>query len=175
MRDVYKQGVIRGLNERCSGLVTTWEFPADLAVVLQHVDSLEGPGWPKYCKEHESIIFFEGWVGGGELGDLMEEIVARRARTADEIMNQTGLGQRYEIAGGWACGRKGNEMACYAVYSRLRDAGEERGWSWRYVACLGQFGTCVFKNVVELLEWYKSYGEPREEDWGVSADEVFQA
>lgn len=87
MRDVYMRGVLRGLNERCSGLAATWEFPTDLAVVLQHVDSLEGPGWHQYREEHETVIFFEGWVGGST-----EEIAA------------------------------------------------ERDWSWRYVACLGQFG-----------------------------------
>ncbi|KAI2464118.1 hypothetical protein F4781DRAFT_425814 [Annulohypoxylon bovei var. microspora] len=153
MRDVYKRGVMRGLNERCSGPVTTWEFPGDLAVILQHVDSLEGPGWYKYREEHESVIFFEGWVRDGGPGDLTEEIALGRVKTAGEIIDRTvGLGE-----------------------DRPKDAGEERGWSWRYVACLGQFGTYVFEDVVELLEWYKSYGEPREEDWGVSTEEVFQA
>ncbi|KAI5924549.1 hypothetical protein F4810DRAFT_129685 [Camillea tinctor] len=176
MRDVYIRGVLRGLNERCSGHVTTWEFPSDLTVVLQYVDSLEGPGWHKYREEHESVVFLEGWVNDRGLGDLTEEIAAGRVRTASEIINQTvGLGEEYEIAGGWACGEKGNEATCYAVYSRPQHEGEKRGWSWRYVTCLGQFGTHVFQHVIELLEWYKSYGEPREEDWGVTADEVFQA
>ncbi|OTB10948.1 hypothetical protein K445DRAFT_27146 [Daldinia sp. EC12] len=154
MRDIYTRGVIRGLNERCSNTVTAWEFPSDLAVVLQHVDSLEGPGWYKYRKDYESVIFFEGWVRDGGAGDLMEETALGRARTAGEIIDRTvGLGE-----------------------DRPRGtAREQQGWSWRYVACLGQFGTHVFENVVELLEWYKSYGEPREEDWGVSAEEVFQA
>ncbi|KAK6953666.1 hypothetical protein Daesc_005971 [Daldinia eschscholtzii] len=176
MRDVYTRGVIRGLNERCSDSVTAWEFPSDLAVVLQHVDSLEGPGWYKYREDHESVIFFEGWVRDGGADDLTEDIAVGRVRTAREIIDRTvGLGEEYEIVGGWACGEKGNEATCYAVYSRPRGTAGEQGWSWRYVACLGQFGTHVFENVVELLEWYKSYGEPREEDWGVSAEGVFQA
>ncbi|KAK8091918.1 hypothetical protein PG997_002279 [Apiospora hydei] len=56
MRGVYVRGVLQGLNERCSsGLITAWEFPADLAIVLERVDSLEGPGWPMYREEHESV------------------------------------------------------------------------------------------------------------------------
>lgn len=84
------------------------------------------------------------------------------------------LRKEYEIAGGWVCGEKGKEVACYAVYGRPRGAGEDRDWSWYYVACLGQFGTQVFDNVVDLLEWYKSYGEPHEDEWSVSAEEIFQ-
>lgn len=64
-RGVYTWGVIRSLNERCSGPVAHWEFPADLAVVLQHVDSLAGLGWHKYREEYESVFFFEGWVRDG--------------------------------------------------------------------------------------------------------------
>ncbi|KAI1131002.1 hypothetical protein F5Y10DRAFT_234430 [Nemania abortiva] len=44
MRNIYTRGVLRSLNERCTDPVTTWEFPADLAVIMQHVDSPEGPG-----------------------------------------------------------------------------------------------------------------------------------
>lgn len=175
MRDVYTRGVMRGLNERCPGLVPTWEFPADLDAVLKHVDSLEGPGWHKYREDHESVVFFEGWARGGRTGDLTEDFAARLVRTADEIIDETvGVGEEYEIAGGWACSEKGNEATCYAVYSRPKDAGGDRDWSWRYVASLGQFGTQIFQDVVELLEWYKSYGEPKEEYWGVTAEEVFQ-
>ncbi|KAI1798624.1 hypothetical protein F4811DRAFT_566291 [Daldinia bambusicola] len=149
MRDAYKRGVLRGLNERYSG---AWEFPSDLAIVLQHVDSLDGPGWYKYRDNHETVIFFEGWVRNRGLGDLTEEIVLKRVRTAGEIIDGTvGLGD-----------------------DRPRDADREQRWSWRYVASLGQFGTHVFENIVELLEWYQSYQEVPEVDWGVSAEEVFQ-
>ncbi|KAK8875223.1 hypothetical protein PGQ11_005737 [Apiospora arundinis] len=85
---------------------------------------------------------------------------------------------RGEIAGGWACGDKGNEATCYVVYSRLRDGGEEeeevkeQSWSWRYVATLGQFGEEVFEDVIGMLEWYKSYDEPEEQDWEVLPGEV---
>ncbi|KAI1465657.1 uncharacterized protein F4812DRAFT_105414 [Daldinia caldariorum] len=175
MRDVYKQGVLRGLNERCTGTVTTWEFPSDLAVVLQHVDSLEGPGWYKYRDNHKTLIFFEGWVRNRGMGDLTEEIVLEQVRTAGEIIERTvGLEDEYEIAGGWVCSEKGNEATCYVVYSRPQDADREQRWSWRYVASLGQFGTHVFENIVELLEWYQSYEEIPEVDWSVSAEEVFQ-
>lgn len=33
----------------------------------------------------------------------------------------------------------------------------------------------IFQDAVELLEWYKPYGEPKDESWGVTAEEVFQA
>ncbi|KAK7976981.1 hypothetical protein PG988_004471 [Apiospora saccharicola] len=52
---------------------------------------------------------------------------------------------------------------------------ERRGWSWRYVANLGQVGEEWFEDVVGLLDWYKSYGEPQEADWSVTAEEVFSA
>lgn len=175
MRDIYTRGVRRGLNERCSGLVPKWEFPADLAVILRHVDSLEGPGWHKYRQEHESVIFFQGWVRGARIGKLTEDVAAGLVRTADEIIDRTvAIQEEYEIAGGWACGERGNEATCYAVYSRPKDASGDRNWSWRYVASLGQFGTQIFQDVVKLLEWYKSYGEPKEEYWGVTAEDVFQ-
>lgn len=175
MRDVYTRGVMRGLNERCSGLVSEWEFPADLAVVVRHVDSLEGPGWHKYRQEHDSVVFFQGWIRGARTVNLTEDVAASLARTADEIIDHTpGVGDEYEIAGGWACGEKGNKATCYAVYSRPKDAGGDRSWSWRYVASLGQFGTQIFQDVVELLEWYKSHSEPKEEYCGVTAEEVFQ-
>ncbi|KAJ8129191.1 hypothetical protein O1611_g4440 [Lasiodiplodia mahajangana] len=119
MRNAYKRGVLRGLNERCSGLVTAWDFPADLAIVLQHVDSLEGPGWYRHRDEGERAIFFEGWVRDNGLRDPTEETAARRARTADEIIDRTvGLGEEYEIAGGWACGEKGNEATCVQPVTR---------------------------------------------------------
>ncbi|KAK8076878.1 hypothetical protein PG996_003048 [Apiospora saccharicola] len=52
---------------------------------------------------------------------------------------------------------------------------ERRGWSWRYVANLGQVGEEWLEDVVGLLDWYKSYGEPQEADWSVTAEEVFSA
>lgn len=180
MRDMYKEGVLRGLNEQCPlpapgaagdrPPLDAWEFPADLAVVMQHVDSLEGPGWPQFREHNETVIFFERWLP-------WREDLAERVRTPDEIADETGdLGDDYVIAGGWACGMIGNEATCYVVYCRPRDVrGEEqtRGWSWRYVADLGQYGTHVYEDVVELLEWYKSYSEPREQEWSVHSGEVF--
>ncbi|KAF7535867.1 hypothetical protein G7054_g5002 [Neopestalotiopsis clavispora] len=179
MRDRYMRGVVRGLRERCSDAVTTWEFPADLAIILQHLDSLEGPGWWMHRDQGERVIFLEGW-GTHDTGpdDLAEQRAAARVRTAAEILNQTVFEtvfeDGHEIAGGWACGEKGNEAVCFAMYCRPRGTAEEHDWSWFYVTSLGQSGTLVFPSVVELLDWYKSYGEPTEEDWSVSAEEVFQ-
>ncbi|KAK8133377.1 hypothetical protein PG984_005389 [Apiospora sp. TS-2023a] len=187
IRGRYVQGVLRGLNERCrSELVTTWEeFPADLAVVLRQVDSLEGPGWHKWRYERESLVFLEGWVRDTSrqqtYDPYTEEEFAALVRTPEEIAQwTTEFAEEYEIAGGWQCSETGNEATCYVVYSRARTdaaAGEEerRGWSWRYVASLGQYGEQWFEDMVGLLAWYKSYGEPREEDWSVTAEEVFSA
>ncbi|KAK8076621.1 hypothetical protein PG994_003893 [Apiospora phragmitis] len=156
MRSVYVRGVLQGLNERCgSELVATWGFPADLAVLLQHVDSLEGLGWHRHRDENERAIFLEVWVrNDGQSGPTgpTEETAAALVRTPGEIAE-------------WTVGFEED---------RPRDDGEDRSWSWRYVAALGQFGTKVFEDLVELLErWYKTHGEPREEDWDVSAEEVF--
>ncbi|KAK8126963.1 uncharacterized protein PG998_002722 [Apiospora kogelbergensis] len=176
MRAAYTRGVLRGLNERCqSELVAAWEFPADLAVVLQHVDSLEGNGWYRYREHNETVVFLEGWRSdAGLTSDGMEEIAAGRVRTPAEIAEVAFIfEEEYEIAGGWACGEKGNEASCYVAYSRPRDGGEERKWSWRYVASLGQYGEEFFEDVVGLLNWYKSYDEPRESDWDVFFLDIF--
>ncbi|KAI1404278.1 hypothetical protein F4819DRAFT_483672 [Hypoxylon fuscum] len=99
------------------------EFPADLAVVLQYVDSLEGPEWHKYREEHESVNFFEGWVCDGGLGDLTEEIASEQVRTAGEIIDQTvGLGRNIKLLeGGRVARRETRRLAtlCTAVGSAL--------------------------------------------------------
>ncbi|KAK6863579.1 hypothetical protein PG995_000107 [Apiospora arundinis] len=188
MRGAYMRGILRGLNERCSGSGPlggdiTWEFPTDLAVILQQVDSLEGPGWCRYRDQCETVIFLEGWVRDGDGWSEFEneESAAALVKTPDEVIGCTqGLEDEYEIAGGWACGDKGNEATCYVVYSRPRDGGEEeeevkeQSWSWRYVATLGQFGEEVFEDVVAMLEWYKSYDEPQEQDWEILPGKVFR-
>lgn len=184
MREIYKRGIMRGLNERCGAIpgdtTAAWQFPADLDVIMRHVDSLEGPGWRKYRQERGMAVFFDGWIrdGGGPGEMLTEERVGERVRTAQEIANDVQrLDEEFEIAGGWACGLKGSESACYAVYVRPKVEGEneKRDWSWCYVANLGQFGTRLFRDAVEMLEWYTSYSEPSEEDWeaAVSAEELF--
>lgn len=169
-REIYMRGVLNGLNEKCSGLVSQWEFPADFAVILKHADSLEGPGWYRFREWSEAVVFFDFGYGS-----LTEDTVAEQVRAPDEITDQLGfLKEDYEIAGAWRCGDKGNEATCHIMYSRPRGAGEEREWSWRYVACLGQWGINVYENVVELLEWYKSYMEPKDEsDWNITDQEVF--
>lgn len=186
MRETYKRGIMRGLNERCGAVpgntTVAWEFPADLDIILKHFDSLEGPGWRKYRQERGMAVLFDGWIrdGGGPGEMLTEERVGERVRTTQEIANDASwLDENFEIAGGWACGLKGSETTCYAVYCRPKaeEEDEKRDWSWRYVACLGQFGTYVFQNVVEMLGWYETYAEPSEGDWeaAVSAEEVFCA
>lgn len=170
MRGIYMRGVLKGLNEKCSGLVSDWEFPPDFAVILKHADSLEGPGWYRFREWSEAVIFFQF-----EGGSVTEDMVAEQVRAPDEITDQLGfLKEDYEIAGAWRCGDAGDEATSHIMYSRPRAAGEEGGWSWRYVACLGQYGINVYENVVKLLEWYKSYREPRDEsDWNITDLDVF--
>ncbi|KAI0156268.1 hypothetical protein BJ166DRAFT_532439 [Pestalotiopsis sp. NC0098] len=170
MRGIYMRGVLKGLNEKCSGLATKWEFPPDFAVTLKHADSLEGPGWYRFREWTEAVVFFQF-----EGGSVTEDMVAEQVRAPDEITDQLGfLKEDYEIAGAWRCGDAGDEASSHIMYSRPRAAGEEGDWSWRYVACLGQYGINVYENVVELLEWYKSYREPRDEsDWNITDQDVF--
>lgn len=63
---------------------------------------------------------------------------------------------------------------CYIMYSRLKE-GNNQDWSWRYVATMGQFGIEVFEDVVGLLHWYKNWSQPRQRDFEIMAEEVFQA
>ncbi|KAI0906868.1 hypothetical protein F4824DRAFT_363635 [Ustulina deusta] len=168
MRDAYTAAVLRGL-ERIECPTGTWTLPADFRVVMRHVDSLEGPGWRLLRDMSERLIFWKGWGVPGFVDADQEE---KSVRSGRDIINKTvGIDDEYDVAGGWACG-SGNEATCYLMYSRLK-GGED--WSWRYVASLGQFGTEVFNDVVALLHWYKTYGEPSEGDFDVTADEVFQA
>ncbi|RYC62019.1 hypothetical protein CHU98_g4203 [Xylaria longipes] len=159
--------VLSGL-ERIECPTNTWTLPADFGIVMRHVDSLEGPGWRMLREMSERLIFWEGW---GMAGFVDVDRVEQSVRSGDDIINTTvGINDEYEVAGGWACGR-GNEATCYVMYSRCK-GGED--WSWRYVADLGQYGTEVFDHIVALLDWYKTYDEPSENDFKVTAGEVFQ-
>ncbi|KAH8163054.1 hypothetical protein CIB48_g5199 [Xylaria polymorpha] len=81
MRAAYTRGVVRGLTERCPGVEWEWEFPADLAIVLQHVDALVGPGWYQYRERRGIAIFLEGWIGvDGEEEEVIENRIAARVK-----------------------------------------------------------------------------------------------
>lgn len=150
MRGRYVRQVLQGLHERCGSerVGGIWEFPADLAVVLRHVDSQEGPGWHKYRYEQESLVFLEGWVrDAGQRDPPAEQTAATLVRTPGEIIeSKAPFGYEYEIAGGWACSETGGEATCYVVYSRPRDAAggeeEERRWDSTARKCLRTWSSC---------------------------------
>ncbi|KAK6210825.1 hypothetical protein LQW54_005873 [Pestalotiopsis sp. IQ-011] len=85
-REIYMRGVLKGLNEKCSGFVSQWEFSADFAVILKHADSLEGPGWYRFREWSEAVVFFDFGCGS-----LTEDTVAERQYTTPKLKAQKRL------------------------------------------------------------------------------------
>ncbi|KAI1381359.1 hypothetical protein F4677DRAFT_123042 [Hypoxylon crocopeplum] len=169
-REVYTSAILQGLEliECPTGI---WMLPRNFEIVMQHVDALEGPGWRQLRDHSERLIFWEGWglPGNFENADQVRE----RCNTGQEITQSTvGLDEEYDVAGGWACGT-GNESTCYIMYGRPKGASDQ-GWSWHYVAHLGQFRMKVFDDVTTVLDWYQRNTEPTERDFIVTAEEVFE-
>ncbi|KAI1771873.1 hypothetical protein F4818DRAFT_193155 [Hypoxylon cercidicola] len=160
-RKAYTSAVLRGL-EPIECPTGTWTFPRDFEVVMQNVDTLEGPGWSLFREQGEHLIFWEGCK-------IDDKRMGKKCETGQEIMNNVGI--KYDVAGGWACGY-GNESVCYIMYSRLKGA-TDQDWSWRYVANLGQFGIEIFDDVKAVLGWYQGLVEPTESDFEITAEEVF--
>ncbi|KAF3061329.1 hypothetical protein GL218_04302 [Daldinia childiae] len=171
-RKAYLAAVMEGLG-RIECPTGKWELPQDWLFLIEHVDSLEGPGWYRLRDHCEMLIFWQGWGAFGSY--IRAEGWMRRCVTGEKILELTAyeFEDKYEIAGGLESGQ-GNASVCYIMYSRLKE-GENRDWSWRYVTTRGQFGVDVFENVVELLDWYKNRSQPRESDCYITAEEVFQA
>ena len=169
-RKAYTSAILQGLG-RFGCPTGTWALPRDFEILMRHVDSLEGPGWYMFRDIGEKLVFWEGW-GQSEYG-VRDESVKARCKSGQCIIEHTvEVDEDYDVAGGWACGEKGNESTCYAIYSRPK-GGKSEVWSWRYVAFMGQFGTRIFEDIIAVLDWYHQRGQPTEEEFTVTAEEVF--
>lgn len=171
-RESYRSAVLEGLSHLDVGCPTgQWALPPDFEVLMQEVDSLEGPGWYRY-RQIDNLIFWEGWAARLGIHDTPERI-RRRVEDGQSIYSKTQeVQENYDVAGGWVLG-SGNESTCYAIYCRSKH-GKWQNWSWRYVASLGQFGERIFDDLASVLDWYKNYEEPDERDFDITAAEVFE-
>lgn len=149
-REQYRAGIEAGLR-KMEGEAAELQLPADFAILMDHVDSLDGPGWPLYRENGQQIRF---WDGLGE----MEDAVAERVWTDLDALKGKAGEKSWDVLAGWECGA-GPDATCFVIY--FRDQGDQqRGdWRWRYVVQLGP-SIKVFDNVVELLGWYKTFNEP---------------
>ena len=169
-REAYKSGILQGLSHlECPN--DQWALPADFEVLMNEIDSLEGAGWYR-IRAMGAIIFWEGWGVHGNYNETPEHI-QQRVKDGQGIfdISDSVVREDYDVAGGWELG-SGNESRCLAMYSRPK-SDESQGWSWRYVASLGQFGSEIFDDLVGVLDWYKTYNEPEEEDLVIDPEVVF--
>ncbi|KAI5923969.1 hypothetical protein F4810DRAFT_666843 [Camillea tinctor] len=158
-RAAYREGILNGLRD------TDLEFPNDFWILMGHVDSLEGHGWPQYHEHGQQSRFWDG------LGEFASE-VEQRLVDPDELDLES-----WEVLAGWECG-SGPETTSYVLYCRAEEEEEDEdnddtSWRWRYVADMGQNGVEVFDNVVELLQWYEELHVPDLDHLDWYTDKVF--
>lgn len=167
-REAYKTGVLEGLEHlECPD--GQWALPADFEILMNEIDSLEGSGWWRTKNVLGGLIFWEGW--GGYVGKETAEDIQQRVKDGRDILDRIVFEEDYDVAGGWELGY-GNEAVCFAMYSRPR-SDESQGWSWRYVAMLGGDGTEVFDDLAGVLDWYKGYNDPDDQDIHIVSEEVW--
>ncbi|CAJ2513962.1 Uu.00g020810.m01.CDS01 [Anthostomella pinea] len=154
LREQYRAGIVAGLKQQDDD---TPPFPADFAVLMHHVDRLEGPGWPLWRENGQQVRFWDG------LGEGEEAAVQRVWTDLDKLKTKAGE-ESWEVRAGWECGA-GPDAYCFIIYFRDPDSDDKRrrSWAWRYVM---RFDVSVwaFENVVELLAWYTTWWEPTLED-----------
>ncbi|KAF4423049.1 putative FAD binding domain-containing protein [Fusarium austroafricanum] len=157
-REEYKAGIMEGLSTlECP--TGQWEFPPDLDIVMNHIDSLEGGGI-RWLRQMDSFIF---WLGWGDLqGPRTQSYHAGQIKTGTEIAKWYEIEDEFDIAGGFKMG-SGTKCWSHAFYSRPKND-ESQGWFWRYGG--GAYASCgeVFENMVEVLDWYKNFGGLGERD-----------
>lgn len=167
LRKQYRAGIVAGLQQQQHDReAPPPPFPADFAVLMAHVDRLEGPGWPLWRENGNQVRFWDG------LGESEEEVSRRVWADLDKLKAKAGEAS-WEIRAGWECGA-GPDATCSVVYFRDNQSGNERrrSWGWRYVV---QVETTVwsFEDIVELLGWYKRFREPVLEDIDLVSGRVF--
>lgn len=162
-REQYRAGIEAGLREM-GGEAAALRFPTDFAILMEHVDSLDGPGWPLYRENGQQMRFWDG------LGET-EDAVAERVWTDLDGLKAKAGEKSWDVLAAWECGM-GPEATCFVVYYRDQEDQQKRDWRWRYVVQLGPT-VKVFDNVVELLGWYKTFWEPVLEDIDLISGRVF--
>ncbi|KAI5925836.1 hypothetical protein F4810DRAFT_708348 [Camillea tinctor] len=163
-REEYRAGIEAGLRAMGGQAAKLW-FPDDFAVIMEHVDSLEGPGWPLYREHYQQVCF---WNGLGETADA----VAERVWTDPEALKRKVGRRSWDVLAGWECGR-GADATCFIVYFRDQEDQRIGYWWWRYVVHLGP-DVYIFDSVVQLLGWYKTFREPALEFVDFIAGRVFE-
>ncbi|KAI1460212.1 hypothetical protein F4805DRAFT_418616 [Annulohypoxylon moriforme] len=167
-REAYKSGILRGLAQfECP--TGTWTFPPDFEILMQHVDSLEGHGWPQRREWDGYYIFWEGWGPRSHHGDFKN--IGEKCMS-EEAIHKLGFDE-YDVAAGFECGI-GLAKFTVVMYSRLKGDTREDGWMWRYGAWMGQFGFEVYDDIVSFLEWYQRYNEREGEGLTLTAQDVFE-
>ncbi|KAI1661037.1 hypothetical protein F4813DRAFT_349310 [Daldinia decipiens] len=150
-RELLRRDYKNGIETELRRIDPELRFPVDFEVLMGQVDSLEGHGWPQYREEGQQVRFWDG------LGESEEEAACRVFGPDGKLAEQFRF-EDWETKAGWECGR-GPETTCFVAYCGQDETGKE--WAWRYVADQGQYGTEVFDNVVELLQWYETLYMPR--------------
>ncbi|KAJ3542095.1 hypothetical protein NM208_g4284 [Fusarium decemcellulare] len=139
---------------------------------MQHVDSLDGPGWYRLRDHGERIVFWPGW-GIHDNPHHTKEWIQKKVRTGQAITDWVPELEEYDVAGGWECSDHGNESYCYAFYCRPK-GDKSQDWSWRYAVMMGQFGNELFDDLVAVLKWNMGNAEVSGYDLRITAEEVFQ-
>ncbi|CAG9975604.1 unnamed protein product [Clonostachys byssicola] len=148
-------GGLRDGLQALGGEAPALDLPQDSLVLLAHVDTLEGHKWYEEKDQGRQTVFFNGFLDYDQ---------AKKAVLSDDGLKEDNayLGGRYpdyeHVVAGWKCG-SAPEGGCYIIYGRQKLEDEA---SWFYHVNKGQFGTEMFKSVVDLLKWYQQYNIPDE-------------
>ncbi|KAI2783467.1 hypothetical protein F4815DRAFT_503402 [Daldinia loculata] len=132
-REMLRQNYKNGIETELCRIDPELKFPVDFEVLMG-----------------QQVRFWDG------LGESEEEAACRVFGPDGKLAEQFRF-EDWETKAGWECGR-GPETTCFVAYCRQDQTGKE--WAWRYVADQGQYGTEVFDNVVELLQWYETLYVP---------------
>lgn len=151
LREQYRAGVEGGLQQVGENAPP---FPADFATLMGlDILGLVGPGWPLFREQDQGLRFWDG------LGETEEDVTERVWTDGDELKEKL-VEDSWDVRVGWECGASA-DAACYIVYFRDPDSEDvgKRSWGWRYVISVDT-SLWAFDNVVQLLNFYKTFNEP---------------
>lgn len=155
MEEDYVRGLQDGLKA-LGGEAATLELPADFLILLHHVDTLEGHLWREEKEQGRQLVFFEGFLGYEQAKEEVRPGEALKGYPAYAWGEDYEYPDFQDVVAGWRCG-DAPEGSCHVIYGREK-ADEQPGW--HYHLNKGQFGSDVFKNIVDLLKWYQDYNLP---------------